>query len=598
MDLVSSYGHSLKALFSDGEDSSFCACCMLGATAKGLFMGRRITERKSFSPNLSQDLSLWTAQMRFLFTPRTEEQTRQLLERLDRCSCKMNDPKIREYHQYGRFAEVGITFRVGEEIQSKSIAYIMTLFSILGSALEGTHFKSVARGTGAATKRWPTCPEDLMPFGPQNLIDSIIVWSRILPDSGVIFTVATQCIQFCGSLLIPYVVESSLTHHVIDCARRLFDRTWSTVRLRAETRRRGMGEAFVHQAAPFLDYFRLFFDKQLADQKVAMLDGYELKMLQVCSLLAYIADDPRLFLKKSEAFRCAMVMRAFETYRCIMTYVNPVPSILLHPDICKLRLQTSNFQILNGTIDEVSKLQTSITQGEELSLSENERFLELKLYGPFARLAITFIRSLRFGLHCSAPDCPHTLQSAGRSFQRCSGCNVASYCSKKCQTDAWHTGTYPHKTLCKILRSVVPIVGSEVLFRCEQGRDRAYYPDELAELVTEKWCQEKVPISDIFKMVGWASYRRCQPVLMIQRECDELQDGYPDYEDILAELERDGAPKAEYFDPTALTPDMNPENEYTAYRYLFENNFDLSEMARNEMNRRALQRQELLSIEG
>ncbi|KAF9480154.1 hypothetical protein BDN70DRAFT_640648 [Pholiota conissans] len=89
--------------------------------------------------------------------------------------------------------------------QTPAIALFISLFGNVSCVLRYARVKSVARRTA---KRWPSCPEDLMPFGPERLTECFSIWSRILPDTNVFF-VAAQCIELCCS--------KSFRPHLGDC---------------------------------------------------------------------------------------------------------------------------------------------------------------------------------------------------------------------------------------------------------------------------------------------------------------------------------------------------------------------------------------------
>jgi hypothetical protein len=338
MALIQNTSHSLNDLFSNAESSPFCAQCAIGASHKGILTAQGTHGAKAFWASFKQDLSFWRSLVRFLFAVRTEEQIGQLLERLNHCSCRMNDPKILGYHRRGRFVENELLKRTGVDVQTPAIAFIILFFCHLGAALDTTHLKAVAKRTAGD---WPTCPQDLMPFGPESLIESFIIWSRFIPDI-MVFNVAAQCIRFCGSLLVPSAIESALTRHVIDAGRQLFDRTSTTIRLRAETRRAAMGRAFTSQVEMLLGYFNHFYDQQYPENRMKIMDGIEVNAVQVFSLLCYVADDPRLFLQSPRILRTRLAQHGLEIYINMERYLDPLPSILLYPGICALNVAKVN----------------------------------------------------------------------------------------------------------------------------------------------------------------------------------------------------------------------------------------------------------------
>ncbi|KAF9472177.1 hypothetical protein BDN70DRAFT_495919 [Pholiota conissans] len=546
---------------SDIKDSNFCARRALGALSIGIQQGCEANGRKILFKNFAEDLEFCNSQMRFWFAVRTEEQTQHLLDRLNRCSCPMSDPRIREYHRFGREEEKRLSLMLGMDTQTPSTTYFSLMVHVMAGSLEGANYKSVAK---RATRRWPTCPEDLMPYGPQELINSIVVWSKFIPGM-VVFEFASLCIRFCGSLLIPHAVESPLTRRAIDAGRTLFDLTWTTVRLRANTRRRAMSEAFTLQIEGFLYYFQDFYDRQPVDKQATTLGGYELKATQVFSLLAYVADDPRLPLSCREATVASLTTQGFKIYRLIGLYIDPMPAVLLHPGICdedaaaSMRAQ-SEYQ---HVFPELARLRAETAAGRQLTAEESAKYEFLLTYGLLARHATILMRYMRFTLQCSAQDCHNSIHSTGKTFQRCCKCNLALYCSKTCQQAAWNAEKFPHKTLCKIMRKVSDVAGPALLFRDIPDRDAREPVEVLAAVVASKWHEAHVAPSDLFEIVGWATYETYSPALPEKRECEP---GYLDYEEKLTELcERDGASKA----TSLATEHMVSVHEYTALKDMF-----------------------------
>ncbi|KAF9480167.1 hypothetical protein BDN70DRAFT_877911 [Pholiota conissans] len=583
---------SLSDMFANPEHSDSCARCILGASTKGILQGQQTVGSKAFWNNLTQDLEYWRSQMRFLFAIRTEDQTRTMLSRLNRCSCKMKDRRIVDYHRIGRSIEADLFSRTCVEGQTSAMYLITSLFCNLSYVLDLSHIRSVAKRTNT---KWPTCPEDLMPFGAENLVQSFIIWSRILPDH-IIITIAIQCVALCGSLLVPNVISSGLNRQVVDAGRRLFDYTWKTIRLRAESRRRSMGEAFTDQVQPLKKYFFDFYRPLTIRQKAIALDGCELKAVQLFSLLAYLADDPRLFLEHPVDYRIELAERGYAIYHCMRLYINPIPPILLHPTICDLGADDCPSNTTHNVKDEIKdgsgsgsgdesqqvdsdeiededenegdeegddddgqdedeneaeseyEDESEDDDDEEEEEEEEEEYEEdehsksisdAKLFNYFdslARATVEYIRRARSTLYCSTQDCPNSIQSAGREFRRCTGCNVALYCSKKCQSEAWNAEQYPHKAICKVLQRMITVAGSKILFRHLECEHRGY-PDELKTTVISKWWAGDVTMADLVQIESWSSYTRLPSPDMFKAD---ILPGFEDYDAKVRDLsERD-----------------------------------------------------------
>ncbi|KAF9473593.1 hypothetical protein BDN70DRAFT_375353 [Pholiota conissans] len=372
------------------------------------------------------------------------------------------------------------------QISSPSVAYLTVQIASMATSLSCVKSKSVAQRS--TTKRWPTRPEDLIPFGPREFIDNIIIWSKFVPGMPML-GFASMCIHYCGSLLIPHIIEPPFTPHILDA---------------------GKKNSSIAHGLPFVQ----------------------------------------------GEIRCT----------CLMTlYIDPLPNVLLYPGICEQDADAVSNALSKNQDDfpEIGELQAKITAGQ-LTGEENEKYHHLTTYAFLARQAFTFIRYKRYTLQCSARDCPNSIHSTGKSFQRCDRCRVAFYCSKLCQVADWTAShQFPHKTLCKLVRRVCDIAGTDVIFRDTYspaelpsslegdgvgGDERDSSEDALAALVADKWRQADVAPLDLYEITRWASYKIYSPTLPEKRACDA---GYLDYDEKLAELsEHGGVLKARSFSST------------------------------------------------
>ncbi|EIN10204.1 hypothetical protein PUNSTDRAFT_142287 [Punctularia strigosozonata HHB-11173 SS5] len=55
---------------------------------------------------------------------------------------------------------------------------------------------------------------------------------------------------------------------------------------------------------------------------------------------------------------------------------------------------------------------------------------------------------------CFGPACTATEATAARKFHVCGGCNHMKYCSKECQRRAWKDQRAPHKPMCKLIQEL------------------------------------------------------------------------------------------------------------------------------------------------
>ena len=55
---------------------------------------------------------------------------------------------------------------------------------------------------------------------------------------------------------------------------------------------------------------------------------------------------------------------------------------------------------------------------------------------------------------CDATGCNRYGAVEGIKLQKCTGCRIAFYCSRECQTAHWRAAIHPHKALCTIMKKV------------------------------------------------------------------------------------------------------------------------------------------------
>jgi hypothetical protein len=74
------------------------------------------------------------------------------------------------------------------------------------------------------------------------------------------------------------------------------------------------------------------------------------------------------------------------------------------------------------------------------------------------------LNQFKRGQTCCALECPESFQTAGETFQfqRCAGCRVVVYSSKACQVRAWKDKRLAHRDICKSLRQIMDVGGSQL----------------------------------------------------------------------------------------------------------------------------------------
>jgi len=319
------------SFLSATPEYNYCGRCLLGVfEGKNPFPGSR--KKAQFKADFQKDGVFLNSVMRFLFTARTDKETEEVFDRMEPCSCPMEDPEIRRYHQLGEVVETELfPMLTGAENATPATCLMANLFRLVSLALDNAHVRTVAKEKSTF---WPTSPKDLIPFGPENLVQRLLQWSRLIPDT-IIFRFAGQCIEFCGALVLPSFPAAHFTRHVVQAGRNLADHTWRAIQKPNPQARRQIGIAFGLQSA----YIMSFFDSTLDDQNIQtttdFIDGVEIKFIQLLSIFSYLATDERLPLEggsdSMEVFLLNCEQRASKLYSLIRGNFDRVPEIQIFP---------------------------------------------------------------------------------------------------------------------------------------------------------------------------------------------------------------------------------------------------------------------------
>lgn len=251
---------------------------------------------------------------------------------MEPCSCPMEDPEIRRYHQLGKVVETEIfPMLTSAENATPAICLMANLFRLVSLALDNAHVRTVAKGKSTF---WPTSPKDLIPFGPENLVQRLLQWSLLIPDT-IIFRLAGQCIEFCGALVLPSFLAAHFTRHVVQAGRNLADHAWRVIQKPNPQRRRQIGIAFGLQSACIMSFFDSTLDDQNIQTSTDFIDGVEIKFIQLLSIFSYLVTDERLPLEGSsysvEVFLINCEQRASKLYSLIRGNFDRVPEIQIFP---------------------------------------------------------------------------------------------------------------------------------------------------------------------------------------------------------------------------------------------------------------------------
>ncbi|KAF8204627.1 hypothetical protein BJ912DRAFT_2935 [Pholiota molesta] len=161
-----------------------------------------------------------------LLLKRTDKQLDRLLTRLSECSCRKEIPPLKgitrkdccgQGHQWlDAYGEGRV-----RSIYFQSMCIYHRYFCVLSTFIRDSGITSVAKGI---SRSWPCNPTDLIPYGADSFVESMLQWYRFVPDT-IIFHITGLVLRICETLVIPSLVKYRFSHAVADSCRQLVDLT-------------------------------------------------------------------------------------------------------------------------------------------------------------------------------------------------------------------------------------------------------------------------------------------------------------------------------------------------------------------------------------
>ncbi|KAJ7105425.1 hypothetical protein C8R43DRAFT_224817 [Mycena crocata] len=130
--------------------------------------------------------------MYFLTCPRSEEDQRALVRKLNTCRCNMGDPVLARLHHGDKPSD-----RPFE--QADCDVMLASLCSIISRALghrRAGKLRAAQKETPAEEQPWPTCEEDIMPGGARSTVNSLLRWVTVPPYGYAVFAVLGSVASF------------------------------------------------------------------------------------------------------------------------------------------------------------------------------------------------------------------------------------------------------------------------------------------------------------------------------------------------------------------------------------------------------------------
>jgi len=533
----------------DPHNPKHCGTCLTGAFVASTIQetSRELDKWNPKGPKSITDSSkrastqrnpdLWNAVIKFLFVKRRDKQIDRLIGLLSVCSCPVTDDKIRAYHRGGKFQfgarrEAGICIeepeiypfsglsgetQVQKKYSERQCALIVELFCELGYVIHDCGATTFAQGSN---RTWPFNPSNLMPYGPDRFMQAALQWYRIIPDP-VIFRVTAIMLRLCQSLVTASAIKYNLASNMMDATKRTMDLIISDISttpiidpaMRFRIQRRFYFHSILIEA---------FLDECISgmpfDIGARILAGAQTKALEVCSIILYLADTPRMqphpMTDDSQMMMAEVAQNLYHNFGSYMG--GSRPRFLVHPKI----------EILYTLI--------------------------LRRADPRSDLPERAIRHIHIGRmenRCAARDCDNSLQSSGREFRRCSKCQVVSYCSPTCQKADWtEEGEFAHKKLCPVLTRLIKQGGGPDLFFSNAHLGHRIKPmgtmdSRDVKAILENWRDVGVVEEDVEMIVSWGISTKGAMTLMAAQHASikiKWPRGYDDYQAVIAYLGSDG----------------------------------------------------------
>ncbi|KAF9528922.1 hypothetical protein CPB83DRAFT_289576 [Crepidotus variabilis] len=421
---------------SNPKEPQHCGTCLYAALVQAIPSSEVLSTRSYTIPtSLRKKVDFWNTLYAFIFQPRTDEEVESLLRVLGRCFCPSPLRQLQSYAVGKNTEHRNSTLALAPEDRKtlytpERIAFITEALVIFTDILYGSGVKSVAKGP---LQTWPTTPQDLVPFGADSLVQTLLQWYRFIPDP-IVFGLAGRITHVCRFILVPSLAKFQFSRPAILRGKKEVEalephlRTASQFAPAAQL----IVQRFSWYFTNFFEYFRVIYKELPPHTRLRILAGYETKAMQLFSLLVYVSTNPyppSTIANAQASDDCGTLCH--ELFRFFHMHLYPHPDYPVHP---------------------------SVVQIDDLT------FHPRASYRSVPSAVAYYLMEFHQETQCCAYGCPGSMQSAGNNFQRCSRCQIVSYCGRECQTRAWRDEKFPHKRVCPIIRLLIEAAGGLDMF--------------------------------------------------------------------------------------------------------------------------------------
>ncbi|KAF9058111.1 hypothetical protein BJ165DRAFT_109845 [Panaeolus papilionaceus] len=452
----------------------------------------------------------WKTLHRFLLSKRTDAQLKVVLDRLAQCSCP--DDEFGLHSSFASSKAEPRRTRDGLLNNSEARSFIMAAFQLLNWVL-GPNVLSVVEVKRGIRKRWPRRIPDLLPEGPDQLIENFVQWERMVPWStmSVVERSLLQFIHICGSLLWDSLIKFDATNKLFINVTRIY--MYSLIHLLEEGRTSTLNspEIFAIIISDFVTYLRRICTHPT--KSPLLMGGGETKALQLCSIALYLLPSFS-FTTQEDADRFEMIADAVAQFGRFL-FLNFRMPLKLHPRIV-------------------------------IKVTSSPRLLDMP---PPPEMITVAMLIGRMEHPCAAKSCQIPFTHVPNEFKLCSRCMSVGYCGRLCQVNDCKDEEFPHKRICPLLCKIIEARGGwkapipETILRKRNPPVEGFIkPHDLLlhvipELVARMRMEGTIPEDDYIFLTKWAE--RIYSTKVMERDSETeavLHPGFEDYDDILKKI--------------------------------------------------------------
>lgn len=283
---------------------------------------------------------------------------------------------------------------------------------------------------GNTRGRWPSHPKDLFPHGERQSTEMLLRWCCELFSPGPI-AVLKSLLFSCRPMMFPHLLESPLREQFLWCIVQM---------LNADTGR----DAFAWPAT--VGYGRPErLSSWLCPSKGTVNRNSVFTLLKVISSGPDAGNDDMG--KLYAGYEAALLPAVHNALDMVQNHTVELDT-WDEGALCHLASFLGN-RAPGGELHPLTRAWRARRAAED----------EVDTFGPLQ----AYLKTRYYRRTCCGPSCTRGIQHTddAKPLPLCSKCKFTQYCSIGCQRADWKRETWPHKDLCPILRTFVPVLEKE-----------------------------------------------------------------------------------------------------------------------------------------